>query len=63
MKKYGLFPYLSFLVISFLVATLWPAQTKEVELTQSYPATVCPASANSGSVVALLPNKNLKYII
>ena len=60
MKKYGLFPYLSFLVISFLVATLWTVETKEVELTQSYPATVCPASANSGSVVALLPNKNLK---
>lgn len=60
MKKYGLLPYLSFLVISFLVATLWTVETRQVEFTESYPATVCPASANSGSEVALLPNKNLK---
>lgn len=60
MKKFGLLPYLSFLIITFLVAFFWPAETKKIELTQSFPATVCPASANSGSEIALLPSKSIK---
>lgn len=60
MKKFGFVTYLAIIVIGFLTATYLPQENQQIEFTQSFPATVCPTTANSGNAVALLPNKNLR---
>lgn len=60
MSKYRYLPYISVAVIGFLVSSFLPQENNQIEFTQSFPDTVCPTSANSGSAIALLPSKNIK---
>ena len=47
-----------FFIIAAHIAHLLPQNTGASEITQSYPATVCPGSISDARATALLPNKN-----